>query len=431
MASLDDFIGAADPLTRDAARFLIRYAEEDNRVDYKLTVDPKSEKQWLGLTKDISAFANTLGGYLVFGVDDKSKELVGLSRDVEAILKDAYTLQLKINRHLEPQISTVRSKAFRIDGKSVVLVYIPQTKNRTHLVKKDGVYDQQSGKPKTVLHQGTFYVRRSASNHLADSTDLDDLIERRIDQFRDALIDKVARVVKAPADSGLFLLSRDPDADGEKFIIEDSPESAPLQGMSFTVAPQSGEEKVAAWTVLSSGKSNIRPPPEVVWDWYLHRDKLQLRPVHRLAVFQFSLWDSAPAFYWIRGLENSVIRQTLLLAIRNRPMGIEIGPFLVVASFLGKAAYSAALSSLGSYMERIAPRMKSFPSTKPIEAFCRIRPPRDKATPEFRAEKVAELNALAAEVVEKQKGPGVMKRSIAQEIDCYLYAQRNNYKKSS
>ncbi len=429
MTNLDDFLSSSDPLTKEVALFLLTYAEEDNRVDYKRTVDLDSDKEWLGLTKDISAFANTRGGYLVFGVEDRNKEVVGLSKKVENVLKDSNNLQLKINRHLEPDISTLRSKAFCINGKMIVLAYVPQSHNVTHLIKKDGVFKQQSGEPKTVLHQGTFYVRRSAGNHLGDSRDLDDLIERRIDQFRDALIDKVARVVKSPAESSLLILSKNPeDGTGERFIIEDSPDSIPVKGLTFTVPPGSVEEEVAAWTVLSSDKSNVRPPPEVVWNWYLQREALEIRPGHKLSIFQFSLWVSAPTFYWIQGLENSIIRKTLLNAIRNRPMGIEVAPFLVVASFLGKATYTEALKYLGTYIDRIAPRMKTFPTNTPMREFCQIRPRAKETAASLRGEKLKEINGMATEVVEKQKKLGVMKRSTAQEIDCYLYAQENNYK---
>lgn len=429
MANLDDYINSGDPLTRDAALFLVEYAEEDNRVDYKQTVDLDSEKEWLGLTKDISSFANTRGGYLIFGVNNQNKEVVGLSKKVEIVLKDANNLQLKFNRHLEPDISTLRSKAFRIGGKPIVVIYVPQSFNVTHLIKKDGVFKQQSGKPKTILHQGTFYVRRSASNHLGDSRDLDDVVERRVDQFRDALIDKVARVVKSPADSNLFILSKDPeDAAGERFIIEDSPDSIPVKGMSFTVSPESCEEEVAAWSVLSSGRSNVKPPPEIVWNWYSQRDKLEVRTPHKLSIFQFSLWVSAPAFYWIQGLENSIIRQALLNAIRNRPIGVEVKQFLVVASFLGKATYREALKSLGNYINRLPVRMQKFPQTSPRSEFGTIMPKKRQTVANLKKDQLKELNELVAEVVERQKWIGAMEKWKAQNIDCFLYAQDNNYK---
>ena len=120
MASIEEYINSKDPLTRDAALFLLAYSEEDNRVDYKQTVDTGSDKEWFGLTKDVSAFANTLGGYLVFGVEDKKKVAIGLTREVADILKDSNHLQLKINSSIEPDISTIRSKEFKIEGKIIV-----------------------------------------------------------------------------------------------------------------------------------------------------------------------------------------------------------------------------------------------------------------------------------------------------------------------
>ena len=72
MSSVHEHLTSKDPLTRETAVFLAEYAEEDDRVDYKETFNPASEKDWLEITKDISAFANTFGGYLVRLVPAKS-----------------------------------------------------------------------------------------------------------------------------------------------------------------------------------------------------------------------------------------------------------------------------------------------------------------------------------------------------------------------
>ena len=265
MSNVQDHLSKDDPLTRETAVFLVEYAEEDDRVDYKQTIDPASEKSLLDITKDISAFANTHGGFLVFGVNDDKKEVVGLPRTVADAIKDVNYLQQKINRHLEPNITSLRAKEFKIDGKSIVIIYIPQSTCTTHMICKDGAFSHPSGKQKQVLYEGTLYVRRSAGNHLGDSRDLEDLIERRIDQFRDALLDKVAKVVKSPASSDVFILSKDPgDEEAKRYIIEDSPDSIAIKGMSFTIAPEGFEEEIAAWSVLSRGSSESIPSPIVV-----------------------------------------------------------------------------------------------------------------------------------------------------------------------
>ena len=192
MASIEELLSSKDPLNREVALHLASYNEEDDRVDYKQNLDPTSEKDWLEITKDISAFANTHGGYLVFGISDSDKKVIGLTRKVSNVLKDVNNINQKVNRYIEPHIISSRSKEFRINGSSIVVLLIPQSVGKTHLICKDGNFTYPSGEKKVVLRKGTFYIRRSASNHLGDSRDLSDVIERRIDQFRDSLMEKVA-----------------------------------------------------------------------------------------------------------------------------------------------------------------------------------------------------------------------------------------------
>ena len=103
------------------------------------------------------------------------------------------------------------------------------------------------------------------------------MIERRIDQFREALIDKVAMVVNSPANSNVYILSKDPSVKAdERFIIEDTTDAIPVKGMSFTVAPEGNEEEIAAWSVLYKGNSQLRSPAIQVWKWYFQRTKINL-----------------------------------------------------------------------------------------------------------------------------------------------------------
>jgi len=323
-----------DPLTQEAAEYLAKYKEETDRVDYKQTIDITSEKEWLEITKDVSAFANTHGGYLVFGIDDKEKKVVGLSKSVVDLIKDANYLHQKINRHLEPNITGLRAKEFKIDGISIVVVFIPQSVGITHMISKHGVFSHPSGEQKTLLQQGTMYVRQSGGNHLVDSRDLTDIIERRINQFRDSLLEKVAKVIHSPASSNVFILSRDKgDKDAKRFIIEDSPDAIAIKGMSFTVAPEGYEEEVAAWSVLSKGKSESLPAATVVWRWYADRGEFSVSEKHRLAIFQISPWCQVPAFYWIKEIKAPLIKETLLDTVRNRPNNDNVTEMLIVASF--------------------------------------------------------------------------------------------------
>lgn len=429
MSSINEFLTSENPLTREAALFLASYSEEDDRVDYKQSIDPTSDKDWLEITKDISAFANTLGGYLVFGISDIDNEVIGLGRGIANILKDTNNLRQKINRHLEPDISLLRSKEFRISGKSIVVLYIPQSVGVTHLISSDGSFIYPSGEKKILLRKGTFYIRRSAGNHLGDSRDFDDVIERRIDQFRESLLNKVARVVASPANSDIFILSKDPTApEGERFIIEDSPDSIPIKGMSFTVPPEGVEEEISAWSVLNQGTSEIRPPATVLWRWYSDRENIQIIDEHRLTVFRFSLWDYVPSFYWIQNLKSQVVQDTLMKAIRNRPIGCNITQMLIVAAFLGKGTYKRALSALGDYRNRINPRMQQYPINGPRAEFGTLETSAKQNLSQIKKEQLEKLNTIAKAVTESSRIPGLQEQWAANRIDCFLYANDNKYK---
>ena len=244
--TIANLIASEDPLSDEAIGTLLGYSEEDDRVDYKITLDPSSEKEWLGLTKDVAAFANTVGGYLIFGVRDSDKEVVGLSDAVATVLADVNNLQQKINRHLEPALGTLRAKAFDTKQGRVVAVYVPRSAARTHLIRKDGEFEFPSGKKSVLVRQGTIYVRRTGGNHLADSRDLDQIIDRRLEHSRETLLSRIAKIVEAPVDSQVFLLKRDVnDPNAKRYVIHDAPDAIPIKGLSFTVAPEGAEEQIA------------------------------------------------------------------------------------------------------------------------------------------------------------------------------------------
>ena len=54
------------------------FSRESKNIEYKVSLPDKSEKYM----KTIVAFANTQGGKLIVGVDDKTHQIVGVENDV-------------------------------------------------------------------------------------------------------------------------------------------------------------------------------------------------------------------------------------------------------------------------------------------------------------------------------------------------------------
>ncbi|MFQ7826283.1 MAG: helix-turn-helix domain-containing protein [Anaerobutyricum hallii] len=87
---------------------------ESKSIEYKVTLPDKSEKYM----KTIVAFANTQGGKLIVGVDDKTHEIVGVENEILFQLMDGIANAVsdscmpQIIPDIEPQT---------IDGKTVML----------------------------------------------------------------------------------------------------------------------------------------------------------------------------------------------------------------------------------------------------------------------------------------------------------------------
>ena len=90
------------------------FSVESKNVEYKITLPDKSEKYM----KTIVAFANTQGGKLIVGVDDKTHEIVGVENEILFQLMDGIANAVsdscmpQIIPDIEPQT---------IDGKTVML----------------------------------------------------------------------------------------------------------------------------------------------------------------------------------------------------------------------------------------------------------------------------------------------------------------------
>ena len=423
-------LSSDDPLSETALSFLLGYEEEDENVDFKLTFAWEEEKSWLELTKDIASFANTTGGYLVFGVKNSDKDFVGLDDSTIAVLSDVNNIQQKVNRHLDPAVTALRAKVFVRDQKSAAVLYIPASNSRTHLISKDGEFKHPSGTSKLILRKGHIYIRRSGSNSIADTDDFEALFARRLESYRETLLSNIARVIDAPPNAEVFMLRRDEnDPNGKRFIISDAPDSIPIQGLSFTVAPSTPTEEVAAWVAMSGGRPEVIPPERDLWNWYENREALTLTNEQKLAVAQFSVWRELPSFYWLQRLKGQDVQKTMLNALKHRPRGGMITPMFQVAAFLGKSVYNKYMNAGEKFREKLAPNMRNYP-TEPRIAVCGdAAPPKGADLEVHSATMRAELNeiAKAGAGLSPHDQLGANRKARAMRIDCYLYAQSDRY----
>lgn len=76
---------------------------EESFLDYKISLEAEKPKSWL---KSVSAFANTKGGHVLFGVTDKTHEAIGLDDVQKAASKIAEIISVRISPKVNYTIDT-------------------------------------------------------------------------------------------------------------------------------------------------------------------------------------------------------------------------------------------------------------------------------------------------------------------------------------
>ena len=157
----------------------------------------------------VSAFANTSGGWIVFGVSQKKKvyEIVGVE-DPEKIENDMLTTlrsKTKFNVKLSPQ-----AKKYKIDGKAVLAFFIPSSdvkpvyiNNVQNTYIRTGSGDQRASEFEiNALYRDQSFGTMSGKT--VDGTSVNSLNTASYDNFRDYLQRMVPRLHYNKMDNETF-----------------------------------------------------------------------------------------------------------------------------------------------------------------------------------------------------------------------------------
>lgn len=126
---------------------------EGSDVDFKESVETKKPKSWL---KTVSAFANTDGGRIVFGVADDSHEVVGVEDPQKSV--EAITALVRDRIDPLPHMSVAAEE--RELGRVVIVLSVISDVNTPHYYRGDGVReayvrvgDQSVPAPQHILNE--------------------------------------------------------------------------------------------------------------------------------------------------------------------------------------------------------------------------------------------------------------------------------------
>lgn len=139
--------------------------EEGIKLDFKLKLSLENESSKKELAKDVCAIANSRGGrgYIIVGIEDKTKRVVGLG-DNETISEEQ--VQQIITSRCEPPIP-VTVDIISIENKKLCVITI---------------YDGDH-KPYQLRENGAFYIRRGSTTDTMRKQELIEAFEENLDIF--------------------------------------------------------------------------------------------------------------------------------------------------------------------------------------------------------------------------------------------------------
>lgn len=118
--------------------------DESSKLDFKEKISMETESGKKELAKDVCAIANSKGGrgYLIFGIEDKTKKIIGINKD-EFIEEK---IQQIISTRIDPPVP-ISVETYTIESKTIGLITIYSTEQ----------------KPYQIRENGAFYIRRGST----------------------------------------------------------------------------------------------------------------------------------------------------------------------------------------------------------------------------------------------------------------------------
>lgn len=312
--ALAQFVQTLEPLSNGKTDFILNYKGETFYIDFKVSFNTNEQREWLKIAKDIYAFANTYGGYIVFGIRDKTFEKIGIEDKDWKIIIDPDNIQKRINSYVLPPITSVTTAHNIIADKNFIIVHIPPSLGETHIVVKEGKYQNKKGEEVIELRKGEIYVRRSGSSVLIEPNDLNDIIKRRIDYYKKTLLQNIAKVVEAPPNREVLIFDPNTDeivAEGKKFKISSDKDAIPVAGLSPTVIPQTDENEIVTIIAAFRKDRSHLPGINLLYRIYAKRNQIQLSKEYFSDIAKISIYRGVPCFYWLQFLTEKEIKNIL------------------------------------------------------------------------------------------------------------------------
>jgi hypothetical protein len=161
-------------------------AREGKHLDFKLRLDFTSDSQRTEILRDISSFANSVGGDILFGVDEdaEQRDLMGEIIGIEDAMSYIPRIEESLRRGVNPRIPGIQYHSVAVDSsRHVLIVRVAKSPVGPHMVTHQDDY--------RVYGRGESGKTRLSIQELSDLILNTESLEQRLRSFR---LDRVARL---------------------------------------------------------------------------------------------------------------------------------------------------------------------------------------------------------------------------------------------
>ena len=213
--SADKLAGLFKTSNKDPLRIVNR---EGTRIEFKESYNHANMAQYF---KTMASFANNSGGYIIFGIGDKPRQLLGLRdrnlKQFEEIKVEEFTNNLL--DYFSPEIEWDHC-TFEYKGMSFGVIYTKELKNKPCVCKKNN----NSQNEKYLLKEGDIYYRYGGRSERIRYEELREILESVRKSEEQKWIDFTKRVAKVGIENAgiLDLNSGEISGSGGAIILDES-----------------------------------------------------------------------------------------------------------------------------------------------------------------------------------------------------------------
>ncbi len=303
-----------DPLSIECLKILIKVHRESHCFDFKGQFDIEKNGDWIELTKDVIAMANSGGGYIVFGKNSKGNST---HCDVSELIElDQATLTDKIGAFVDVDVGGIAIASYHEGTDQLAILHVPGAPTPVIFTKVGAYPDpEKNTKQKWVFRSGILFFRHGSKSEPAKQADIDRFFGQYLREMRNYLLEGVKTATRTPATHRLVALSKQMTGVTGKTItavrFSDEKNSIPVKGLANGSVYSSVEQEVLG--IVSGMRTDSEDYASEAQLWRLYRSRKELDATEE--AYQYLLVSSlhrhAPPCCWASKLSHGRLTELL------------------------------------------------------------------------------------------------------------------------